>query len=29
MTVKATWLNGPQRDGVVSLGIEAIVTERP
>jgi hypothetical protein len=29
MTVKAKWLNGPQRDGVASLGVEAIVTERP
>jgi hypothetical protein len=28
MTVKAKWLNGPQRDGAASLRVEAIVTER-
>jgi hypothetical protein len=27
-TVKAKWLNGPQRDGATSVGVEAIVTER-
>jgi hypothetical protein len=28
MTVNAKWLNGPQRDGAVSLGVETIVTEQ-
>ena len=28
MTVKAKWLNGPQREGAGSAGVKAIVTDR-